>query len=225
MLSGKSSAFFVGWLLLNCCARITMTAQPEHIMNFDELLAFEAASPVRHEYIGGRLYAMAGGTITHARLIAKLTFAVEGRLRGKSCSTASGDLRVRTSETATNWYYPDLSIICPPFRQHPRDSESLLNPHAIFEVLSPTTETFDRTGKFDEYQLIPEFSDYILVSADRVRVEHFRRVGEGEWTQRVYRLLTQELNLENFGISVPLAEIYEDIEVSEQSVLPGTEES
>ncbi len=202
-----------------------MTAQTEHILDFDELLAFEAASPIRHEYIGGRLYAMAGGTITHARIIAKLTIAVGGRLLGKSCSTASGDMRVRTSETATNWYYPDLSIVCPPFRTHPRDKEALLNPHAIFEVLSPATEAFDRTGKFDEYQAIPEFSDYILVSVDRVRVEHFRRVGEGEWTQRVYRLLTQELHLENFGISVPLAEIYEDIEVGEQGVLPGMAEN
>ncbi|BCM89891.1 hypothetical protein IAD21_01741 [Abditibacteriota bacterium] len=124
-----------------------------------------------------------------------------------------------------NWYYPDLLIKCPPYRFHPRDANALLNPHAIFEVLSPATEAFDRTGKFDEYQIIPEFSDYVLVSADRVRVEHFRRTGDGEWTQRVYRLLTQELHLENFGISVPLAEIYEDIDVGEQGVLPGMEES
>ncbi len=192
-----------------------MTAQPEHILDFDELLSFEAASPVRHEYIGGRLYAMAGGTITHARIIANVTATVRVGLRGKSCSTASGDMRVRTSETATNWYYPDLSIVCPPFRTHPCDKEALLNPQAIFEVLSPATAEFDRTGKFDEYQAIPDFSDYILVSTDRVRVEHFRRGEGGEWIQRVYRLLTQELHLENFGISLPLAEIYEGIEVGE----------
>lgn len=202
-----------------------MTVPPEHITDFDELLAFEAASPVRHQYIGGRLYAMAGGTITHARIISNVTTAIGRKLREKSCCTASGSLRVRTSETTTNWYYPDLSIICPPFRTHPRDGESLLNPHAIFEVLSPATEAFDRTGKFDEYQLIPELSDYILVSTDRVRVEHYRRVNSGEWALRVYRLLAQELHLENFGISVPLHEIYKGIEVSEQIVPPTLEES
>ncbi|RYZ80361.1 MAG: Uma2 family endonuclease [Proteobacteria bacterium] len=116
-----------------------------------------------------------------------------------------------------------FQLVCPPFRTHPRDSNALLNPHAIFEVLSPATAEFDRTGKFDEYQRIPEFSDYILVSADRVRIEHFQLAGESEWMHRVYRLLAQELQLENFGISVPLAEIYEDIEVGAQGLLPGME--
>jgi len=196
-----------------------MTAQPEHILDFEELLAMEEASPIRHEYIGGRLYAMAGGTIVHAHIIANLTTAVHGRLRGKLCRGASGDQRVRTSDRATNWYYPDLLVMCPPFRTHPRDKDALLNPHAIFEVLSPTTAEFDLTGKFDEYALISELSDYILVSSDKVRVEHLVRAGASEWTQRVYRTLDQELRLESFAISVPLSEIYEDIELGEQGVL------
>jgi len=196
-----------------------MSAQPEHILDFEELLAMEEASPIRHEYIGGRLYAMAGGTLDHADLIANVTTAVHGRLRGKPCRGASGDQRVRTSATATNWYYPDFLIKCPPYRTHPRDKDALLNPHAIFEILSPTTAEFDRTGKFDEYALIPELSDYILISSDKVRVEHFVRADEGEWPRRVYRTLAEELRLERFEISVPLSEIYEDIELGEQGVL------
>ena len=163
--------------------------------------------------------------MAHIDINMNLMVAVGERLRGKPCKVIGSQLRVRPSDTEINWYYPDLLIECPPRRFHPRDPDSLLNPHAIFEVLSPATEAFDRTGKFDEYQLIPEFSDYILVSADRVRVGHFRRVGEDEWAHRAYRLLTQELHLENFGISVPLSEIYEDIEVGEQGVLPVTEEN
>ncbi len=201
-----------------------MTAQPEHVLDFDELLAFEEASEVRHEHIGGKLYAMAGGTIVHAHIIANLTAAAHGRLRGKPCRGASGDQRVRTSETATNWYYPDFLIVCPPPRTHPRDKDALLNPRAVFEVLSPGTAEFDRTGKFDEYALIPELSDYILISSDKVRVEHYHRTGDQEWTRRVYRDLTLELRLESFDIRVPLGEIYEDIEIGEQSVLPGMEE-
>lgn len=200
-----------------------MNASPGHILDSDELLAFEEASPIRHEYIRGKLYAMAGGTIVHAHLIANLMTAVHGRLRGKPCRGASNDQRVRTSETATNWYYPDLLIMCPPFRTHPRDSEALLNPHVVFEVLLPATAEFDRTGKFDEYALIRELSDYILVSSDRVRVEHFHRTGEGEWTRRAYRTLTEELRLESFDIIVPMNEIYEDVEIEEQGVLPGME--
>ncbi len=202
-----------------------MTAQPEHLLDFDELLAMEEASPVRHEYIGGRLYAMAGGTIVHAHIIANLTTAAHGRLRGKPCRGASGDQRVRTSNNATNWYYPDFLIMCPPFRIHPRDKDALLNPRALFEVLSPGTAEFDRTGKFDEYALIPELSDYILISSDKVRVEHFHRADDQEWTRRVYRTLESELRLESFDISVPLSEIYEDIEFGEQPVLPFMEEN
>ncbi len=201
-----------------------MTAQPEHLLDFDELLAMEEASPVRHEYIGGRLYAMAGATPDHADLTTNINIAVGGRLRGKPCRGTSNDQRVGTSDKATNWYYPDFLIKCPPYRFHPRDKNALLNPRAVFEVLSPGTAEFDRTGKFDEYALIPELSDYILISSDKVRVEHYHRTGDQEWTRRVYRDLTLELRLESFDIRVPLGEIYEDIEIGEQSVLPGMEE-
>ncbi len=192
-------------------------------LDFDALVAQENASPIRHEYIGGRLYAMAGGTVKHAHVITNLTVAVGSRLRGKRCRGASGDQRVRTSQTAKNWYYPDLSIMCPPHRFHPRDQTALLNPSAIFEVLSPETEKFDRTKKFDEYALIEELSDYVLISTEIARVEHFRRLQNGAWELRSYTRLDEELRLDNFEISVPLGEIYEDVEVAEQLVLPQFE--
>ncbi len=192
-------------------------------LSFEELVAQENASPIRHEYIGGRLYAMAGGTTKHADIITNLTTAIHSRLRGKPCRGSSSDQRVRTSATANNWYYPDFLIKCPPSRFHPRDNLSLLNPSAIFEVLSPETEKFDRTAKFDEYALIEELSDYILVSTEIARVEHFRRLGNGAWELRFYTRLDQELRLDNFQISVPIGEIYEDVEVAEQLVLPQIE--
>lgn len=193
-------------------------------LSFEELLEREQKSAVRHEYIGGRLYAMAGGTPNHADIATNIAAAVQNRLRGKSCRGSSNDQRVRTSQTATNWYYPDFLIKCPPYHFHPRDKNALLNPRAIFEVLSPETENFDRTGKFDEYKAIEELSDYVLVDTQRARVEHFMRLPNGEWAQRVYTWLNQELKLENFEISVPLAEIYEDVEVGQQGILPGLEE-
>lgn len=197
--------------------------QQQHL-SFEELLENEENSPIRHEFIGGRLYSMAGGTPDHADLSVNLSTAVHSRLRGKPCRGASPDQRVRTSETATNWYYPDFLIKCPPYRFHPRDKNSLLNPHAIFEVSSPATKEFDRYAKFDEYKLIPEFCDYILVSPDQARIEHFRKTENGDWIYSVYNRLDQELKLENFEISVPLREIYEDIEVGIQGVLPFDED-
>lgn len=141
-------------------------------------------------------------------------------MRGKTCRGTSNDQRVRTSQTATNWYYPDFLIKCPPYRFHPIDQNALLNPHAIFEVLSPGTETFDRTAKFDEYKLIEELSDYVLIDTSRARVEHFTLLVSSDWALRVYNSLSQELRLEHFEISVPLNEIYEDVEFEEASVLP-----
>ncbi len=198
-----------------------MTAQPEHL-DFDELLAMEEASLERHEFVNDHLSERESSAMEHTHISTNLCCAVGVRLRGKPCRGVGSQQRIRTGET--NWVYPDFLIKCPPCRFHTRDKNALLNPRAVFEVLSPGTAEFDRTGKFDEYALIPELSDYILISSDKVRVEHFHRAGEGEWTQRVYRELSLELRLESFDISVPLSEIYEDIEIGEQIVLPFMED-
>ena len=196
-----------------------MQAHAPQRLSYEQLLERELNAPVRHESIGGQLYAMAGGTPAHA--IMNVSAAIHTRLRGTPCRGASGDQRVRTSETATNWYYPDFLIVCPPAKFGTRDKNALLNPRAIFEVLSPETERFDRTAKFDEYALIPELTDYVLISLSIARVEHFRRLESGSWEARFYTELNQILRLDNFGINVPLAEIYEDIAIETQDVLPG----
>lgn len=201
-----------------------MQTQIESVLSFDELLAQEEAALVRHQYICGRLYPMHESLPIHARMSVNVTTAVGIRLRGKSCRGTSNQQRVRTGETAENWYYADFIIKCPPYKFHPRDKNSLLNPSAIFEILSPKTEAFDRTGKFDEYALIDELTDYVLVSLETVRVEHFRRLENGDWVLRRYTRLNQELDLGNFEISVPLSEIYEGIEPGEQMVLPTFED-
>jgi Uma2 family endonuclease len=192
---------------------------PEAEMSFDALVEQEERSDVRHQFINGRLCAMSDLTPRHADIGTNLSAAIGLRLRGKACRGSSGEQRVRVSEDATNWFYPDFLIKCPPQRFHPRDKNALLNPSAIFEVLSPETEKFDRTGKFDEFKAIAELSDYVLIDTERARVEHFSR-GEGDaWAQRVYTRLDQDLRLDNFSISVPLAEIYEDVPVGEQGTL------
>ena len=198
-----------------------MQAQAPELFDYDQLLERELNSPIRHEYIGGQFYAMAGGTPDHAHCIANLTTAIHTRLRGKPCRGAGGDQRVRTSETATNWYYPDFLIVCPPAKFGARDKNALLNPRAIFEVLSPETEMVLCTAKFDEYALIPELTDYVLISLSIARVEHFRRLQSGGWEARFTTDLTQSLRLDNFELNVPLSEIYEDIAIETQGVWPG----
>lgn len=197
-----------------------MKAVQDQPLDFDALLIMENASVDRHEFFGGQLRTIEGSSLAHSHIVVNLCVAVHGRLRGHPCRGAGVNQRVRTSETATNWGYPDFLIKCPPPRFHPRDKTALLNPSAIFEVLSPETEKFDRTKKFDEYAQIEELSDYVLVSTEIARVEHFKRLENGAWELRSYTQFEQELRLDNFEISVPLAEIYEDVEVAEQFALP-----
>lgn len=189
--------------------------QPE-ILDFEAMLEKENASVDRHEYFGGQLRRMEGSSLVHGAVNLNLAVAFHGRLRGTPFRGVGVNQRVRVGD---NWGYPDFLIKCPPHRFHPRDANSLLNPHAIFEVLSPATAEFDRTAKFDEYALIKELSDYVLVSANRMRVDHFRRLENGAWELHSATRAEEELRLENFGIRVPLAEIYEDIEWEEE-VLP-----
>lgn len=204
-----------------------MTSPQEQPLDFDALLAMENASPVRHEYIGGKLYEkgagptpkMAGGTSNHSDIIHNVQVAVGRRMDDSECQGSSGDQRVRF-EQSENWFYPDFLLKCPPLRFHPRDKNALMNPRAVFEVLSPETERFDRTGKFDQYATNPELSDYILISADEVRVEHFRRIENGDWSRRIYVGRDAELQLKNFDISVPLSEIYRKITLETQTILP-----
>ena len=111
--------------------------------------------------------------------------------------------------------YPDISVACPPERFDERDSNSLLNPKVIIEVLSPSAEKYDRTQKFEHFKQIAEMSDYILVSADQVWVEHFARAEGGAWTVRSYTQRSQTLALPSIEVEVPLDEIYERLELPE----------
>lgn len=204
-----------------------MTAPQEQPLDFDALLALENASSVRHEYIGGKLYEkgagpnpkMAGGTSNHSDIIHNVQVAAGRRMDNRDCQGSSGDQRVRF-DTSENWFYPDFLLKCPPLRFHTRDKNALMNPRAVFEVLSPETERFDRTGKFDQYATNLELSDYILISSDEVRVEHFRRMESSDWSRRVYVGRDAQLALENFEIVVPLSEIYRKVAVETQPVLP-----
>lgn len=200
-----------------------MNALQDPVLDFDALLEMENASVDRHEFFGGQLRTIEGSSLAHSHIVVNLCVAVHGRMRGRPCRGVGVNQRVRISKTALSWGYPDFLIKCPPPRFHPRDKTALLNPSAIFEVLSPETEKFDRTKKFDEYAQIEELCDYVLVSTEIARVEHFRRLQNGAWELRSYTRLDEELRLDNFGISVPLAEIYEDVEAAEQLILPQFE--
>ncbi|WP_437548332.1 Uma2 family endonuclease [Sorangium sp. So ce367] len=148
---------------------------------YAEYLEQERASPTKREFLGGEIFDMAGGTPEHARLAARVTVALGAQLGRRPCEVFSSDLRVRVRATdlAT---YPDVSVVCGPIARDPEDRDAVVNPLVLVEVLSDSSEAYDRGEKFAHYRRIPSLREYVLVSQAHRRIEVFRRNEDGTWT-------------------------------------------
>ena len=183
-----------------------------------EYWAFEVSSKVRHEFINGKLYAMAGGTLNHATLCGNIFAAAKVRLRGKPCSAVNSELKVKVEATGDS-FYSDATIYCPPARFEGKGDHTLLTPAVLFEVLSPSTKAFDREGKLLFYEKIETLTDYVLVDAERIFVEHWSRAqADEDWRWRAHTRRTDVLQFPHLELEVPLEEIYEELEMIEDWV-------
>lgn len=158
-----------------------MSAAERLTLSYDQYLALEASTGLRHQYVDGVAYAMAGSEPEHANVTANAIAALGVMLRGGRCRVYSSDLKVRVPETG-NAYYADAAVVCGRFTRHPGDPIAVTNPTLLVEVLSPSTETFDRGDKFADYQRLASLRHYLLVSTRTQRVEHYRRNDDGTWT-------------------------------------------
>ncbi len=160
-----------------------MMSSPLHRIHypFADYLALEASSNVKHEYLGGQIYAMAGGTPEHAALAAAVIGLLFPQLRRKPCRIHDADLRVRVPKTSLATY-PDVTIVCGPSERDPDDQNAVTNPTLIVEVLSQSTEDYDRGDKFEHYKSLPSLSEYVLVSHRERLIEVFARDRAGIWT-------------------------------------------
>ena len=179
----------------------------------EEYLEFEREAEVRHEYLDGEIYEMAGESLSHSRVCVNLAREVGNKLKGKTCEALSPNMKVKTS-TASLFSYPDLTIVCGEPLFHDTKKDVLVNPKVIFEVLSPSTADYDRTKKFMRYRLGNEtLTDYILVSQDFCFVEHFTKQANGEWIYRSLSELTENLLIETIDCELSLQEIYDRVEL------------
>src|SRR5262252_2973158 len=185
----------------------------------DVYLMNERARPAgdRHEYLDGLVYAMAGESEAHGTICMNLAAALVTQLRGGPCRAFSKDMRVRCGPhhpgTRAGFYaYPDLVVVCGERRYHDQERDVLLNPTVLIEVLSPSTEAFDRGEKFDRYRTwLATLTDYVLVAQDHPRIEHYHRLVAGTWDGRMIEGLDAHLDLPNITCTLPLAEVYEGI--------------
>lgn len=153
-------------------------------MSEDEYLEAERTAKERHEFVAGQCWAMSGGTHEHAVIQANLLRELGNALRDRPCFVHSGDMRLK-SELTGLYTYPDASITCDPPRFLDSRRDTLLNPTAVFEVLSDSTEAYDRGKKFDHYRRIPSVCHYVLVSQHEVQIEHRRRLPDGSWSLHI----------------------------------------
>jgi Uma2 family endonuclease len=167
---------------------------PAHRVRYTyaEYVAIEEFSNVKHEFLAGQMYAMAGGTPEHAMLAAAASGALYAQLRGGKCRVADSDLRIRTGTGLTT--YPDVTVICGPMERDAEDRLAVTNPILILEVLSESTEEYDRGDKFEHYKSLPSLRQYVLLSHRQRSAEVWTRDGnswqraiahEGEETQLV----------------------------------------
>jgi Uma2 family endonuclease len=153
-------------------------------MSATEYLEWEQGQRDKHQFIGGHVYAMAGGSPRHNRLCANVLGRLYVSLRGGPCGPFSSDQKIYIPATG-NFVYPDASVVCAAVQLHSGTTDVIDNPKVLIEVLSRSTEHHDRGDKWEDYQSVPSLTDYVLVSQRIPRIEHFGREPDGSWRYRV----------------------------------------
>ena len=179
-----------------------------------EYLAFERSSESRHEFHRGEIFAMAGASESHNLIAGNLFTELNVQLRGKGCRAYTHDMRVYARDSKT-YTYPDIVVACPPIEFLDEKRDTLLNPQVVVEVLSPSTEAYDRGRKFDFYREAPSLQQYVLVSQDLQRAVSYVRQSDGvAWLMTPLDHPSVSIDFPALGISVPLSDIYRDVELS-----------
>ena len=177
-------------------------------MTYPEYVAAEEAAEVRHEFINGEVFAMAGGTPEHSALAASIIRELGVALLGKPCRVYTSDLRIHIIDTNTATY-PDASVVYGKLETAPDDANAVVNPTLLVEVLSESTEACDRGAKASHYRRIASLKEYVFVAQDEPRLEVYRRNERGGWELFEARS-GEELGLESIGVSLRVDAVYDD---------------
>ncbi|HEY0349211.1 MAG TPA: Uma2 family endonuclease [Pyrinomonadaceae bacterium] len=180
----------------------------------EQYLELERTSEIRHEFLDGLVYAMAGESPDHSTICFNLASAIGAQIRDKPCRGFSPNMKVRAGIGGL-YAYPDLMIVCGEANFHDEHGDVLLNPAVIFEVLSPSTEKYDRGEKFRRYRTeIESLQDYVLVSQDQFRVEHHHREADGAWSQTEAIGRDGAVVLKSIDCMIPLTEVYRNTDAA-----------
>lgn len=173
----------------------------------EEYFVWEEKQLLRHEYLNGEIYAMGGGTQNHGRIASNIIFIVKGHLRGGGCQVGNSDCRVNILET-NDYVYPDVSVTCEDSDR--TATQAIQYPCLIVEVLSPSTANYDRGDKFRLYRRNPSLQDYVLVDAEKIAIDLYRKNDRGNWEIFNYQS-GDNIELRSINLSFPIESVYEDI--------------
>lgn len=188
-----------------------MGVQTEHRFTAEEYLALERQAESRSQYLDGEVFAMSGASREHNLIVLAIATSLYPQLDPGQCEIYANDMRVHIPATGL-YTYPDVVAVCGEPRFEDEDLDTLLNPALIVEVLSPTTEAFDRGQKFAHYRSLPSLTDYLLVAQDRIEVEHFARREQGRWLLTAASRREDTVELPTLGARLALAQIYERVQ-------------
>lgn len=186
-----------------------MSAKQQPLLNPEDYLTQERSAEFKSEYYNGSVYAMAGASRKHNQITSNLVVILGGQLASKPCGVYANDMKVRTLTADTNKYsYPDVVVTCGDEKFEGEKDEVLLNPQIIVEVLSDSTEAYDRGLKFFHYQQIPSLQDYLLISQKDIRIEHYQRRSDNQWIYSEYHTPDDVLTLSHIDCTLSVAEVY-----------------
>jgi Uma2 family endonuclease len=186
-------------------------------MTPEEYLAFERKATTKNEYLNGQIIAMSGASRVHNLITGNIFNGLYTQLIERECETYASDMRVKAPQTAS-YTYPDVVVVCDEPRFEDGVFDTLLNPIVLIEVLSPSTEAYDRGEKIAHYRQIDALQEYVLISQDRISVEHYLRQGT-QWLLTEFRAFEESLSLIPIECELPLRNIYRRVEFSEQPAL------
>lgn len=196
-----------------------MSALEQTFITPEHYLELERHAEGKSEYFSGRMFAMSGGSDAHSLIGGNVHALLWSKLRRGACLTFNSDMKVLVNATGL-YTYPDVSVVCGEVRYADGHRDMIENPLVLVEVLSPTTEAYDRGEKFVHYQGLASLTDYLIVSQVTMRVEQYVRQSDDQWLLSVHSGPEASVTLASIGCELLLAEVYERVEVGAQRVAP-----
>lgn len=189
---------------------MSMSVAPKIYFTSEEYLAIERMADYKSEYFNGEMFAMAGASPTHALIVTNVVSELRTQLKKRPCTVYSTDLRLRVSPTGL-YTYPDVAVVCGEPEYDDKYEDTLLNPTLIIEVLSESTESYDRGAKFKQYQSVKSVKEYVLIAQNTPRIERFTRQNRSRWSPLMASHIGDEIELSSVNCVLSLAEVYDKV--------------